>query len=177
MSSLIHAATLVLAGFWSMTILSMASDTLTSTLFLGFRSMVLIVICAVLLTVTVSVDAKRVIAGSTLVQMSIAILLYTMATDPGAVFCVNHCLYKSMVFLIAGVTIHVYDNAQDARTFGQGAFVTMLYGVLLLAIFVTVTAVAPTVNFYLKDGALVSSSDSMTASFRETGPCVSPKTK
>jgi NADH-quinone oxidoreductase subunit L len=160
-SALIHAATMVAAGVylvgrlfevfvhaspWVLTIVSIIAAITT----LG----------AALLAI-VQNDIKRVLAYSTLSQLSYMIAALSMGPDgvtAGFFHLFTHAFFKALLFLCAGSIIHVVhsNNMSDMGGLRRKmpiTFWTMLIGALALA------GIFPLAGFWSKDGLLVAAYD------------------
>nr|YP_009728666.1 NADH dehydrogenase subunit 5 [Asobara japonica]QHR84922.1 NADH dehydrogenase subunit 5 [Asobara japonica] len=112
-SSLVHSSTLVTAGIYLLIrfnylmnykIMYMLSILSCTTMFMAGMS------------ANMEFDLKKIIALSTLSQLSLMILTISMNFSKLTFFhLVTHAMFKSLLFLCSGIMIHNYFNHQDIR--------------------------------------------------------------
>jgi|SRR5579871_6473718 len=117
-SALLHAATMVTAGVFLLLRVSPVLDQFPSCL----------TFCAIVGSLTAMFsaiigslqnDIKKIIAYSTCSQLGYMFMAVGTTNYSGAFFhLVNHAFFKALLFLGAGVLIHVFNN-QDLRRFGR----------------------------------------------------------
>jgi len=148
-SSLVHSSTLVTAGVY---LLIRYYDIWG----LKFNFLVL---SLSLLTVFLSrvfaffeIDFKRVIAFSTLRQVGLMILIISVGDYINSYFhLLTHAVFKSLLFLCAGVFIHMHFGNQDFRGYGffrRGVWIINIF--LVISIF-SLGGVPFLSGFYSKD--------------------------
>jgi NADH-quinone oxidoreductase subunit L len=153
-SALIHAATMVTAGVYLIArthvLFELAPAVLHLAAVLGGITLLLAGLVALVQT-----DIKRVIAYSTMSQIGYMFLGAGLgAYGVGMFHLMTHAFFKALLFMAAGVVIHVLADEQDIRKMGglgrelprttQG----FLVGTLALA------AVPPLAGFFSKDAIL-----------------------
>ena len=86
---------------------------------LGYISLVTLIIAGG--AALVEVDFKKVVALSTLSQLSIIIFRLSIGL-PGVAFfhLVSHAIFKALLFLCVGVVLHENAGCQDIRSLGHG---------------------------------------------------------
>nr|BCG67087.1 NADH dehydrogenase subunit 5 [Amblyomma testudinarium] len=117
-SSLVHSSTLVTAGVYLLLRFNFLFK-------LDYFSMILIKIS--LMTMMMSGinaffenDFKKIIAFSTLSQLSLMMISISMGMMNLAFFhLIMHAIFKSMLFLCAGLVIHSFNGFQDIRMLGN----------------------------------------------------------
>lgn len=150
-SALIHAATMVTAGVFLLlrcsiifefcvTFLSLISFIGSLTAFFGS---------------TVALfqnDLKKIVAYSTCSQLGYMIFSCGLSNYNVALFHLfNHAIFKALLFLCAGVLIHIFDNEQDIRKMGN---LLTLYPFVYISWFIgscSLMGFIFTTGFYSKD--------------------------
>lgn len=119
-SALIHAATMVKAGIYLVARFSPIWDVqifYTILMVVAGISTVLAAIGAL-----VSTDLKRVLAYSTISQLSYMFLAFTLRTDEGLfagqMHLLSHSIFKALLFLSAGAIIHSVAEERDMKKMG-----------------------------------------------------------
>jgi len=113
-SSLVHSSTLVTAGVY---LLIRFSKVIGVNRFLFYISVATIVISG--LGACLETDFKKIIALSTLSQLGVIIITLSLGLVELSYFhLIVHALFKSLLFLCAGVVIHNYGDTQDIRSLG-----------------------------------------------------------
>lgn len=111
MSALVHSSTLVTAGVY---LVIRFRELISVNKFLLLVSVMTLFISG--LRANFEFDLKKVIALSTLRQLGVIIMVLSLGMYELAFFhLVSHALFKSLLFLCAGVFIHVNVNTQDIR--------------------------------------------------------------
>ncbi|HET7342693.1 MAG TPA: NADH-quinone oxidoreductase subunit L [Methylomirabilota bacterium] len=151
-SALIHAATMVTAGVFMVTrafpLFLLVPDVLTLIAWVGAFTALLAATMA-----CVESDIKRVLAYSTVSQLGYMMTAAgASAPDAGFAHLVAHGVFKALLFLGAGVVIHVFHTNDVWRMGGlRGApviWVPFLLATLALA------GVPPMPGFFTKEGIL-----------------------
>ena len=151
-SSLLHAATMVTAGLFLF-------------IKLGLTNTFVINICLIILSF-ISLfyagfsagyifDFKRIIAFSTCSQLAIiSIAFCTNVLDSGLFHLFSHVFFKAALFLTAGTFIHIYNDNQDLRLYGNISYV--LPGILICFIICAfgLSSTPFTSAFFSKDNIL-----------------------
>ena len=113
-SALVHSSTLVTAGVY---LLIRFSPILEERNFLFFISLSTIIISG--LGANFENDLKKIIALSTLSQLGVIIITLSLGYYELSFFhLLTHALFKSLLFLCAGVIIHGMGDIQDIRYLG-----------------------------------------------------------
>jgi proton-translocating NADH-quinone oxidoreductase chain L len=129
-SALIHAATIVTAGIFLILRLAFffeCSSVLQNVIIIvGLLTALLSALTAVFLF-----DIKRIIAYSTCSQLGFIVLACGLSQYQIAFFhLINHAFFKALLFLTAGLIIHIMHNEQDIRRldwlFNQSPFIYIL---------------------------------------------------
>nr|YP_009236672.1 NADH dehydrogenase subunit 5 [Acraea zetes]AMJ17130.1 NADH dehydrogenase subunit 5 [Acraea zetes] len=116
-SALVHSSTLVTAGVY---LLIRFNNLLIEMFFLKFLllfsglTMMMAGICA-----NYEFDLKKIIALSTLSQLGLMMSILSMGFFDLAFFhLLTHAMFKALLFMCAGVIIHMMNNNQDIRMMG-----------------------------------------------------------
>jgi len=113
-SALVHSSTLVTAGVYLMI---RFNELLGIREMLFYLSVITIFISG--LGANFEIDIKKVIALSTLRQLGVIIMSLSLGLTELAFFhLLIHALFKSLLFLCAGVYIHGFGDKQDIRSLG-----------------------------------------------------------
>lgn len=113
-SALVHSSTLVTAGVY---LLIRFSYFLDINIFIFYVGRLTIFISG--LGANFENDLKKIIALSTLSQLGVIIFILSLGMRDLAFFhLLTHALFKSLLFLCAGVFIHGLGDAQDIRFLG-----------------------------------------------------------
>nr|YP_011017297.1 NADH dehydrogenase subunit 5 [Amblyomma dissimile]WQF68960.1 NADH dehydrogenase subunit 5 [Amblyomma dissimile] len=149
-SSLVHSSTLVTAGVY----LLLRFHYLWNV---KFFSKILMKIA--LLTMLMSGinaffenDFKKIIAFSTLSQLSLMMISIALNMIDMAFFhLIMHAIFKSMLFLCAGLIIHSFQGIQDVRMLGNFFFVSPLISSCMLISTFSLMGLPFLGGFYSKD--------------------------
>lgn len=117
-SALVHSSTLVTAGVYLIVRFNslLINNELSKILF--FLSVFTIFISG--LIANLEVDLKKIIALSTLSQLGLIMIILRVGFDIIAYYhLLVHAVFKSILFICAGVIIHSIMNNQDIRLFGN----------------------------------------------------------
>jgi NADH-ubiquinone oxidoreductase chain 5 len=110
-SSLVHSSTLVTAGVY---LLIRFSFLIYLNNFLLYVGVLTIFIAG--LSANFECDLKKIIALSTLRQLGLIIIVIGLGLNDLSFFhLMTHAIFKSLLFLCAGVFIHSYGEIQDIR--------------------------------------------------------------
>ncbi len=145
-SALIHAATMVTAGVYliarSNALFILAPDVMMATAIIGAAGLLVAGLSA-----TTQTDIKRVLAYSTMSQLGYMFLALGVGAWSAAIFhLMTHALFKSLLFLAAGVVILAMDHEHNISVMGGLArklpftFVVFLVGAFALTSLPPVTA-------------------------------------
>nr|YP_008474809.1 NADH dehydrogenase subunit 5 [Ogataea polymorpha]AGS44022.1 NADH dehydrogenase subunit 5 [Ogataea polymorpha] len=151
-SSLLHAACLVIAGVYLLIrcsyIIEYSPIALLVILTLGGVTTLMSGLIAI-----VSNDIKKIIALSTMSQISIMILSIGISSYNLALFhLICHSFFKALLFMSAGTIIHsVLHQSQDIRTYGGYLkFLPLSYTCILIAS-LSLMAIPGLTGYYSKD--------------------------
>nr|QZR91885.1 NADH dehydrogenase subunit 5 [Ujna puerana] len=115
-SSLVHSSTLVTAGVYLLIrFFNQFSFNNHYFLFLGLMTMIFSSICA-----NMEFDLKKIIALSTLSQLGLMMTsLFLGLVNLSFFHLVTHAVFKSLLFLCAGIYIYYMNDNQDIRFMGS----------------------------------------------------------
>lgn len=117
-SSLVHSSTLVTAGVYLLIRFNLLFKVNFFSLFLLKISLLTILIAG--FNAFFENDFKKIIAFSTLSQLSIIMVAISLNIIELAFFhLIIHAIFKSMLFLCAGLIIHSFQGIQDIRILGN----------------------------------------------------------
>lgn len=117
-SALVHSSTLVTAGVYLMIRFNKLLIDRKLNRILFFLSVFTIFIAGVI--ANLEVDLKKIIALSTLRQLGLIIIILRLSLEIIAYYhLLVHAVFKSILFICAGVIIHSMRNNQDIRLFGN----------------------------------------------------------
>nr|AHA52507.1 NADH dehydrogenase subunit 5 [Euurobracon breviterebrae] len=112
-SSLVHSSTLVTAGVY---ILIRFNHLINLNLMYFITLISSITMLMAGLSANLEYDIKKIIALSTLSQLSLMILTISLNCPKMTFFhLITHAMFKSLMFLCSGIMIHNYLNHQDIR--------------------------------------------------------------
>uniref|UniRef100_UPI0030FDFE41 NADH dehydrogenase subunit 5 n=1 Tax=Amblyomma breviscutatum TaxID=3134081 RepID=UPI0030FDFE41 len=117
-SSLVHSSTLVTAGVY----LLMRFNFLFKIEFFSLILMKISLLTMLMagLNAFLENDMKKIIAFSTLSQLSMMMVAMSLSMTELAFFhLIMHAIFKSMLFLCAGLVIHSFQGVQDIRMLGN----------------------------------------------------------
>nr|QQQ88887.1 NADH dehydrogenase subunit 5 [Hyalella tiwanaku] len=116
-SSLVHSSTLVTAGVY---LIIRFFHILEKSLFL--QGLLVISVLTMLMAgwgANFETDLKKIVALSTLSQLGLMMMILSMGMKNIAFFhMISHAMFKSTLFMSAGVMIHMTNSAQDSRFMG-----------------------------------------------------------
>nr|YP_010282311.1 NADH dehydrogenase subunit 5 [Xanthabraxas hemionata]UHM24974.1 NADH dehydrogenase subunit 5 [Xanthabraxas hemionata] len=120
-SALVHSSTLVTAGVYLLIRFNMLLvDTVFIKFFLLFSSLTMFMAG---IAANYEFDLKKIIALSTLSQLGLMMSILSMGMPLLAFFhLLTHAMFKALLFLCAGVIIHLMNNFQDIRFMGGISF-------------------------------------------------------
>jgi len=97
-------------------------------------------------------DLKRVIALSTLRQLGVMVFSLSLGLWEIAFFhLIRHAIFKSLLFLCAGVYIHSFNDTQDIRGLGKNLFSYPLTSIYFLGCSLSICGFPFLSGFYSKD--------------------------
>nr|YP_009045704.1 NADH dehydrogenase subunit 5 [Ideopsis similis]AIC83187.1 NADH dehydrogenase subunit 5 [Ideopsis similis] len=149
-SSLVHSSTLVTAGVYllirfNMLLLDMMM--LKILLLLSGLTMLMAGISA-----NYEFDLKKIIALSTLSQLGLMMSILSMGYGDLAFFhLLTHAMFKALLFMCAGVIIHMMNNNQDIRLMGGISFYIPMTSLCLNISNMALCGVPFLAGFYSKD--------------------------
>nr|QQQ88497.1 NADH dehydrogenase subunit 5 [Hyalella tiwanaku] len=116
-SALVHSSTLVTAGVY---LIIRFFHILEKSLFL--QGLLIISVLTMLMAgwgANFETDLKKIVALSTLSQLGLMMMILSMGMKNIAFFhMISHAMFKSTLFMSAGVMIHMTNSAQDSRFMG-----------------------------------------------------------
>nr|YP_010526928.1 NADH dehydrogenase subunit 5 [Phyllosphingia dissimilis]UXR12252.1 NADH dehydrogenase subunit 5 [Phyllosphingia dissimilis] len=116
-SALVHSSTLVTAGVYLLirfNMLILNTFFIKILLLLGMLTMFMAGVSA-----NYEFDLKKIIALSTLSQLGLMMSILSMGFPDLAFFhLLTHAMFKALLFMCAGVVIHMMNNIQDIRYMG-----------------------------------------------------------
>jgi len=149
-SALVHSSTLVTAGVY---LLIRFNYVLNLNMYLFYIGRLTIFMSGV--GANYETDLKRIIALSTLRQLGLIIITLGLGMIEFSFFhLITHAMFKSLLFLCAGVFIHSIADTQDIRMLGnlfEGLPVTSLYSSIS---FMALRGFPFLAGFYSKDSIL-----------------------
>jgi len=117
-SALVHSSTLVTAGVYLIIRFSEFLLSRNINMILYFLSVLTIFIAGII--ANVEFDLKKIIALSTLSQLGLMIITLRIGLRIISFYhLLTHAIFKSILFICAGVIIHSIINNQDIRLFGN----------------------------------------------------------
>nr|YP_009737819.1 NADH dehydrogenase subunit 5 [Mellicta ambigua]QHW07593.1 NADH dehydrogenase subunit 5 [Mellicta ambigua] len=149
-SALVHSSTLVTAGVY---LLIRFNNLLIDMMFLKILlimsglTMFMAGICA-----NYEFDLKKIIALSTLSQLGLMMSILSMGYGDLAFFhLLTHAMFKALLFMCAGVIIHMMNNNQDIRMMGGISFYIPLTSLCLNISNLALCGIPFLAGFYSKD--------------------------
>ncbi|YP_009048919.1 NADH dehydrogenase subunit 5 (mitochondrion) [Aphis gossypii] len=149
-SSLVHSSTLVTAGIYLMIRL------MKIFLKFSFLNYLLVISCLTMfmagLNAIFEFDLKKIIAFSTLSQMSFMFMILCLGKiDMCFFYLLMHALFKSMMFLSAGILILNMNNNQDIRKMGGLIDCLPFCGLIFMFTLMSLCGFPFFCSFYSKD--------------------------
>jgi NADH-ubiquinone oxidoreductase chain 5 len=146
-SALVHSSTLVTAGVY---LLIRFNELLGVRYLLFFLSVITIFLSG--LGANFEMDLKKIIALSTLSQLGVIIISLSLGIAELAYFhLLAHALFKSLLFLCAGVYIHGSVDIQDIRHLGGASYFAPLTSFYFLGCSLALCGFPFISGFYSKD--------------------------
>jgi len=146
-SSLVHSSTLVTAGVY---LLIRFHELIQVNSFLLLFSVITIFISGV--GANFEIDLKKIIALSTLSQLGVIIIILSLGIYELSYFhLITHALFKSLLFLCAGVYIHSMGDVQDIRIIGGVGKILSLTSVFFVGCSLSLCGFPFLAGFYSKD--------------------------
>nr|AKM70223.1 NADH dehydrogenase subunit 5 [Aphis glycines] len=149
-SSLVHSSTLVTAGIYLMI---RFNEIFLKFFFLNY---LLVISCLTMLMAGLNAifefDLKKIIAFSTLSQMSFMFMILCLGKiDMCFFYLLMHALFKSMMFLSAGILILNMNNNQDIRKMGGLIDCLPFWGLIFMFTLMSLCGFPFFCSFYSKD--------------------------
>lgn len=150
-SSLLHAATLVIAGIYiiirSNFIFNYSNELY---LYIGFIGSITCIIASII--GIFQTDLKRIIAYSTISQMGYLYIISSIGMYNVCIYhIINHAFFKSLLFICAGIVIHTVSDVQDIRSYGGFRFILPVMYISIFIGSVALIAIPGTSGYYSKD--------------------------
>nr|YP_010378547.1 NADH dehydrogenase subunit 5 [Hestinalis nama]QYC94743.1 NADH dehydrogenase subunit 5 [Hestinalis nama]WGL40182.1 NADH dehydrogenase subunit 5 [Hestinalis nama] len=149
-SALVHSSTLVTAGVY---LLIRFNDLLVDLIFLKMLlllsglTMFMAGVCA-----NYEYDLKKIIALSTLSQLGLMMSILSMGFSNLAFFhLLTHAMFKALLFMCAGVIIHMMNDNQDIRVMGGISFYIPLTSLCMNISNLALCGIPFLAGFYSKD--------------------------
>nr|QXI88789.1 NADH dehydrogenase subunit 5 [Halpe nephele] len=149
-SALVHSSTLVTAGVY---LLIRFNNLLLDTFFLN---LLLVLSGLTMMMAGISAnyefDLKKIIALSTLSQLGLMMSILSMGLPDLAFFhLLTHAMFKALLFMCAGVVIHMMNDNQDIRMMGGLSFYIPLTSLCLNISNLALCGIPYLAGFYSKD--------------------------
>lgn len=117
-SALVHSSTLVTAGVYLIIRFNNLLIKRNLNKFLLFISVLTIFMAG--LMANIEFDLKKIIALSTLSQLGLIIIILRIGFRLISFYhLLTHAIFKSLLFMCAGIMIHLINNNQDIRNYGS----------------------------------------------------------
>nr|YP_010939204.1 NADH dehydrogenase subunit 5 [Pseudoligosita yasumatsui]WLF85678.1 NADH dehydrogenase subunit 5 [Pseudoligosita yasumatsui] len=153
-SSLVHSSTLVTAGVY---LLIRFNYIMFKNFFLMNFIMLIGLITMMMagLSANFEFDLKKIIAFSTLSQLGLMMMIYSMNNYILTFFhLIIHALFKSLMFMCSGIIIHTMNNYQDIRYMGNLKFILPMTSMMLFISNLCLCGMPFFSGFYSKDQIL-----------------------
>nr|YP_010947378.1 NADH dehydrogenase subunit 5 [Prismosticta microprisma]WGO62394.1 NADH dehydrogenase subunit 5 [Prismosticta microprisma] len=149
-SALVHSSTLVTAGVY----LLIRFNTLLVDMFF-FKILLLMSILTMFMagiSANYEFDLKKIIALSTLSQLGLMMSILSMGFPELAFFhLLTHAMFKALLFMCAGVVIHMMNDIQDIRYMGGISFYIPMTSLCLNISNLSLCGIPFLSGFYSKD--------------------------
>nr|NP_112428.1 NADH dehydrogenase subunit 5 [Tetrodontophora bielanensis]AAK30947.1 NADH dehydrogenase subunit 5 [Tetrodontophora bielanensis] len=146
-SSLVHSSTLVTAGVF---LLIRFSSLVGVSLFLMMISLWTMFMAG--MNANLEMDLKKIIALSTLSQLGVMMMTISLGLSEMAfMHLLSHALFKSLLFLCAGVFIHGMGDTQDIRGLGGVSMLTPVTSLYFLGCSLSLCGFPFLSGFYSSD--------------------------
>jgi len=146
-SALVHSSTLVTAGVY---LLIRFNEVVGVRIFLLIISLLTILVSGV--NANLEIDLRKIIALSTLSQLGVIIITISVGLVEIAYFHIlSHALFKSLLFLCAGVFIHRGGDIQDVRDLGGAVSLNPVTSLYFLVCSLSLCGFPYISGFYSKD--------------------------
>nr|YP_010621013.1 NADH dehydrogenase subunit 5 [Periplaneta japonica]WAX39396.1 NADH dehydrogenase subunit 5 [Periplaneta japonica] len=148
-SALVHSSTLVTAGIYLLIRFSVVFSDWLNTFILIISGLTMFMAG---LGANFEYDLKSIIALSTLSQLGLMMSILSMGFSMLAFFhLLTHALFKALLFMCAGMLIHVMSDSQDIRCMGNLSFQMPLTSTCLCVANFALCGMPFLAGFYSKD--------------------------
>nr|YP_010309829.1 NADH dehydrogenase subunit 5 [Sphragifera sigillata]UMR54950.1 NADH dehydrogenase subunit 5 [Sphragifera sigillata] len=149
-SALVHSSTLVTAGVYLLIRFNMMLlDTFFLKLLLLLSGLTMFMAG---ISANFEFDLKKIIALSTLSQLGLMMSILSMGLPDLAFFhLLTHAMFKALLFMCAGVIIHMMNNMQDIRFMGGISFYIPLTSLCMNISNLALCGIPFLAGFYSKD--------------------------
>nr|YP_010586362.1 NADH dehydrogenase subunit 5 [Melanotrichia acclivopennis]UZZ44150.1 NADH dehydrogenase subunit 5 [Melanotrichia acclivopennis] len=149
-SALVHSSTLVTAGVYLLVRFSNLMYGMFFMKFLFILSVLTMFMAGV--SANYEFDLKKIIALSTLSQLGLMLMILSIGLDLISFYhLLTHALFKSLLFLSAGILIHLMNNNQDIRMMGNLIYYVPLVVVIFNISNLSLCGMPFMAGFYSKD--------------------------
>nr|YP_010485981.1 NADH dehydrogenase subunit 5 [Papilio dialis]UVW82140.1 NADH dehydrogenase subunit 5 [Papilio dialis] len=149
-SALVHSSTLVTAGGYLLIRFNMMLVEMFFLKFLLLLSGLTMFMAGV--SANYEFDLKKIIALSTLSQLGLMMSILSMGMPDLAFFhLLTHAMFKALLFMCAGVVIHMMNDIQDIRYMGGISFYVPLTSLCLNISNLALCGLPFLAGFYFKD--------------------------
>nr|AII02490.1 NADH dehydrogenase subunit 5 [Doa sp. MJT-2014] len=149
-SALVHSSTLVTAGIY---LLIRFNNLLLDMIFMKFLLLISgLTMFMAGISANYEFDLKKIIALSTLSQLGLMMSILSMGLPDLAFFhLLTHAMFKALLFMCAGVIIHMMNDIQDIRIMGGISFYIPLTSLCLNISNLALCGIPFLAGFYSKD--------------------------
>nr|YP_011017336.1 NADH dehydrogenase subunit 5 [Amblyomma naponense]WQF68999.1 NADH dehydrogenase subunit 5 [Amblyomma naponense] len=149
-SSLVHSSTLVTAGVYLLMRFNFLFKIEMFSMFLLKVSLLTMLMAGI--NAFFEIDFKKIIAFSTLSQLSMMMIILSIGKMELAFFhLIMHAIFKSMLFLCAGLVIHSFQGIQDIRMLGNFFSVSPIISSCMMISILSLMGFPFIGGFYSKD--------------------------
>nr|YP_010947391.1 NADH dehydrogenase subunit 5 [Prismosticta regalis]WGO62407.1 NADH dehydrogenase subunit 5 [Prismosticta regalis] len=149
-SALVHSSTLVTAGVYLLIRFNMLLVDMFFFKILLLMSMMTMFMAGI--SANYEFDLKKIIALSTLSQLGLMMSILSMGFPDLAFFhLLTHAMFKALLFMCAGVIIHMMNDIQDIRYMGGVSFYIPLTSLCLNISNLSLCGIPFLSGFYSKD--------------------------
>lgn len=149
-SALVHSSTLVTAGVYLLIRFNLILVDIFFLKFLLLLSGLTIIIAGI--TANYEFDLKKIIALSTLSQLGLIIRILRMGLSDLAFFhLLTHAIFKALLFICAGIIIHIINDIQDIRYIGGISLYVPLTSLCITISNLSLCGIPFLSGFYSKD--------------------------
>nr|UHM24567.1 NADH dehydrogenase subunit 5 [Papilio machaon annae] len=149
-SALVHSSTLVTAGVYLLIRFNMMLMDMIFLKFLLLLSGLTMFMAGI--SANYEFDLKKIIALSTLSQLGLMMSILSMGMPDLAFFhLLTHAMFKALLFMCAGVVIHMMNDIQDIRYMGGISFYIPLTSLCLNISNLALCGIPFLAGFYSKD--------------------------